>query len=185
MRALPLLLSFAAALPLVACKASAPPQNEVVGNGAASAIVTTTVPLRVMTARGVQTLSMELAVTGEEQERGLMHRAPLPQGRGMLFPFPLPHIASFWMKDTPSPLDLIFVRPDGTVAAVLPGKPNDLTPISAGEPVSAVAEIAAGEAGRLGIAPNDRIEWGDCAQGRMKPGEPVNPFAFCPARSAP
>ncbi|HEX7874524.1 MAG TPA: DUF192 domain-containing protein [Sphingobium sp.] len=179
---LPLL---AVALALTACKGATPSSNEAAGNAAAGAIVATTVPLRVTTAKGVQTLSMELAITGEEQERGLMLRPPLPQGRGMLFPFPLPHIASFWMKNTPSPLDLIFVRPDGTVAAVLPGKPNDLTPISAGEPVSAVVEIAAGEAGRLGIAPNDRIEWGDCAQGRMQPGDPVNPFAFCPARPAP
>lgn len=137
--------------------------------------------MRIMTAKGAQALSMELAITPAEQERGLMGRRPLPQGRGMLFPFALPHMASFWMKDTPAPLDLLFVRPDGTIAAVLHGKPEDRTPLSAGEPVSAVAEIGAGEATRLGVAPGDRVEWGDCAQGRTKPGDPVNPFAFCPA----
>ncbi|HEX7855954.1 MAG TPA: DUF192 domain-containing protein [Sphingobium sp.] len=182
MRILPL-LPLAAALALSACKATPPPQNEGAdaGGNSAGAVVTTSVPLRITTTGGIQTLSMELAITEEEQEKGLMNRPPLPQGRGMLFPFSLPHIASFWMKNTPAPLDLLFVRPDGTVAAVLHGKPNDLTPLSAGEPVSAVVEIGAGEAERMGIAPKDRIEWGDCSGGRRQPGDPLNPFAFCPA----
>ncbi|MFT3968136.1 MAG: DUF192 domain-containing protein [Sphingobium sp.] len=179
-------LILAAALTLTACKGASPQHESNIGNmgddADNAAVVTTTVPLRATTAGGVRTLSMELAITQEEQARGLMHRQPLPQGRGMLFPFALPHMASFWMKDTPSPLDLIFVRPDGSVAAVLPGKPNDLTPISAGEPVSAVIEIASGEAARLGITPGTQVEWGDCTQGRMRPGDPLNPFAFCPAR---
>jgi uncharacterized membrane protein (UPF0127 family) len=179
MRAPFLLASCATLLVLAACKASPPPQNEAANMP--GAVVTTTVPLRVKTAQGVQTLSMELAITEQEQEKGLMHRPPLPQGRGMLFPYSLPRTMSFWMKDTPAPLDLLFVRPDGTVAAVLHGKANDLTPLSTGEPVSAVMEIGAGEAARMGIVPDDRIEWGDCSQGRTKPGTPLNPFAFCPA----
>lgn len=175
MRALPLLLLTL----LAACKPAPDTAQDAVPPGA---VVTTTVPLRLKTAQGGQVLSMELAISEAEQERGLMHRPPLPQGRGMLFPFVLPRVASFWMKDTPAPLDLLFIRPDGTVATVLHGKPGDLSPLSAGEPVSAVVEIGAGEADRLGARPGDTVEWGDCSQGRGQPGAPINPMAFCPAK---
>jgi uncharacterized membrane protein (UPF0127 family) len=174
-----LFVSLAVTLALSACKPSPPSTDAPPG-----AVVTTTVPLRIATAQGARIFSMELAISEAEQERGLMHRPPLPQGRGMLFPFALPRTISFWMKDTPAPLDLLFMRPDGTVAAILHGKPDDRTPLSAGEPVSAVVEIGAGEAERLGIRPGDRVEWGDCSQGRMKPGEPLNPLAFCPATAS-
>ena len=167
----------ALAIALSACRAEAPSP----ANGSAAAQSLSTLPLRISTTTGTQTLIVELAATEAEQERGLMHRPPLPPGRGMLFPFRLPRMASFWMKDTPAPLDLLFMRPDGTVAAILPGKPNDLTPISAGEPVSAVIEIAAGEAARLGLAAGDRIQWGACDRRRTAPGAPLNGQAFCPA----
>jgi uncharacterized membrane protein (UPF0127 family) len=139
-----------------------------------------TVRLKIATPRNVQHLSVEVAVTEEQQEHGLMHRATLPQGRGMLFPFSLPRTASFWMKDTQIPLDLLFIRTDGTIAAILHGKPNDLRPLSAGEPVIAVMEIGSGEANRLGIGLDSHIEWGDCREGRQRPGVPINPLAFCP-----
>ncbi|MBN8818031.1 MAG: DUF192 domain-containing protein [Sphingomonas sp.] len=122
------------------------------------------VSLRISTASGARhDFAVELAIDEQSQERGLMERASLPPDHGMLFPFPYPRIASFWMKNTPLPLDLIFIRPDGTIAAALPGKPNDLHPISAGEPVSAVLEISGGRAAALGIKVGDRVQWGDCA----------------------
>src|ERR1044072_737556 len=65
-----------------------------------------TVTLRIRTAANqTRALAMELAITPADQERGLMHRKSLPAGHGMLFPFPLPRTASFWMKDTPLALD--------------------------------------------------------------------------------
>lgn len=140
-----------------------------------------TVPLRIWTAAGqIRAFTVEVAVTPEEQQRGLMNRAMLPAGHGMAFPFPLPRSASFWMKDTPLPLDLLFVRPDGTIAAVLPGKPEDLTPISAGEPVSAVVEIAGGSAMALGIAAGDHVQWGQCPTQPQPAGQAWDALAFCP-----
>jgi uncharacterized membrane protein (UPF0127 family) len=169
-----LLLAFA----LSACRAE-PPANSA-ANEAAPATALSTVPLRIATATGRRTIDVELAISEGEQEQGLMHRTALPSGHGMLFPFAMPKMASFWMKDTVIPLDLIFIRPDGRVAAILSGKPNDLTPLSANDPATAVLEIAGGEATRLGLAVGDRIEWGECKDGRQKPGEPINPLAFCP-----
>lgn len=121
-----------------------------------------TIPLSIATASGTHRFTVEVARTDAEQQRGLMHRRHLGAGGGMLFPFAYPRTASFWMKDTPIALDLLFVRPDGTVAAILNGQPGDLRPLSAGEPVSAVVEIAGGTAARLGVTPGDRVGWGTC-----------------------
>ncbi|HEX7821412.1 MAG TPA: DUF192 domain-containing protein [Sphingobium sp.] len=177
MRALPL-LTLALTLVLDGCKASPPSQDTT--NSARPAVLSIA-PLRVTTARGIKALTMEVAISPEEQERGLMHRTSLRPGHGMLFPFTLPQTASFWMKDTLIPLDLLFVRPNGSIAAILHGQPKDLHPLSAGEPVSAVVEIGGGEAQRLGIVAEDRLEWGDCREGRQQPGVPITtPLAFCP-----
>jgi uncharacterized membrane protein (UPF0127 family) len=142
------------------------------GNGSANATAPTSqtdeavdgeVELLVRTASGQNHhFIAELAVDEASQAQGLMGRASLADDRGMLFPFPVPNMASFWMKNTPLPLDLLFIRPDGTIAAILQGKPNDLHPISAGEAVSAVLEIKQGRAQALGIAPGDRVQWGNC-----------------------
>ncbi|MBT2185380.1 DUF192 domain-containing protein [Sphingobium nicotianae] len=126
---------------------------------------------------------VELAVTEPEQERGLMERRSLADNRGMLFPFAFPATANFWMKNTPLPLDLLFIRPDGTIAAILPGMPNDLHPLTAGEPVSAVLEIRQGRAQALGIGPGDRVQWGDCANGAASPAGVWEADRFCPAPS--
>lgn len=139
-----------------------------------------TVGLIIRTADGQRrSFAVELAVDQASQEHGLMGRTSLPDNGGMLFPFPFPNMASFWMKDTPLPLDLVFIRPDGTIAAILPGKPNDLHPISAGEAVSAVLEIRQGRAEAMGLSPGDHVQWGDC-----KGAEPAAAWQadrFCPA----
>lgn len=170
-----MLASFAAAIMLAACDAPAPMQND-------DAIVESQlpiVPLSIATASGTHRFTVEVARTDAEQQRGLMHRERIAPDGGMLFPFAYPRTASFWMKDTPAPLDLLFVRPDGTIAAILHGRPGDLSPLSAGEPVSGVVELAGGSAERLGMAAGDRVQWGDCSP--YPPSDtPVGPF--CPDR---
>lgn len=148
---IPLLLLAA----LTACDAASPPRNE----SARADAVLPTVPLVIATSSGERRFNLEVARTDPEQQRGLMHRRRVDARGGMLFPFSYPRTASFWMKDTAVALDLLFVRPDGTIAAILNGRPGDLSPLSAGEPVSAVIEIAGGEASRQGIAPGDRVRW--------------------------
>jgi hypothetical protein len=51
---------------------------------------------------------VEMADDPQERERGLMYRATLPEGKGMLFIFQQPTKASFWMKNTKIPLDLMY-----------------------------------------------------------------------------
>jgi uncharacterized membrane protein (UPF0127 family) len=63
------------------------------------------------------------------------------------------------MKNTLIPLDMIFIRADGTIARVATAVPHSLAPVPAGEPVAAVLEIAGGRAAELGIRERDRVEW--------------------------
>jgi uncharacterized membrane protein (UPF0127 family) len=173
-------LGIALLLATAGCKGTSAPTEDATNAAEMEATQTGTVLLRIRSAGDkVHTFTIELAVDDQAQRQGLMGRTSLPDDGGMIFPFPYPQVASFWMKDTPLPLDLIFIRPDGTIAAVLEGKPNDLRPISAGESVSAVLEIARGRADALGIMPGDRVEWGDCAS----PAPAANAWRadrFCP-----
>ena len=118
------------------------------------------IPLEIRTAKGKLKFKVEIARTAEEQARGLMFRTSLPEFGGMIFPMVPPRVASFWMKDTVIPLDMIFIRSDGTIARIAANTiPYDLSPVSSGEPVVAVLEIAGGRAEALGIAENDRVIW--------------------------
>lgn len=99
-----------------------------------------------------------IAATPERREQGLMFVRVLPEKGGMLFLFPVSMHAGFWMKNTFIPLDLLFVRQNGTIARIAErARPHDLTPIPSGEPVLAVLELAGGTAAKLGLRPGDRI----------------------------
>ena len=105
---------------------------------------------------------VEVARTSEEQAKGLMFRRAMGADEGMLFPFDPPRQASFWMKNTVISLDLLFIRADGSVESIAANAvPYSLDPISSGEPVAAVLEIAAGRAAELGIKPGDTVTWRD------------------------
>ncbi|RYY26875.1 MAG: DUF192 domain-containing protein [Sphingomonadales bacterium] len=119
----------------------------------------------VQTTAGPRVFNVDVARTGAEQERGLMFRTGIPADGGMIFtPYPAegngPREASFWMKNTPSSLDIIFIRPDGTIATIAENTvPYSEDPVKSHEPVSAVLEINAGKAAELGIAPGDKVTW--------------------------
>jgi uncharacterized protein len=117
------------------------------------------VPLTIRSATGAHHFTVQLAATPEEQQHGLMFVRSLGPDRGMIFPFDPPQVASFWMKNTLIPLDLLFVRTDGTIARIVTAKPLDETPVGAGELVGAVLEIRGGRAAELGIREGDKVEW--------------------------
>ncbi len=124
-----------------------------------------TMPLTITSTNGAHVFTVEIAKTAAEQERGLMYRTDLKPDGGMIFwPYPAgggaPRDASFWMKNTPSPLDIVYIRPDGTIARIAENTvPFSEVPIPSGEPVGAVLEIVGGRAAALGIAEGDRVTW--------------------------
>jgi uncharacterized protein len=111
--------------------------------------------------KGAELISVEIADTPALRERGLMFRHRLPPDRGMLFLYETPQPVAMWMKNTYIPLDMAFVRADGTVARIVEGAvPHSLDTIESGEPVAAVLEVAAGQARRLGLEAGALIRHG-------------------------
>ena len=118
------------------------------------------IPLTVTTAAGqVHRFKVELADTQEAQSQGLMFRTELAPDEGMIFPSVPPAPRSFWMKNTPLPLDIIFVGTDGRILNIASGVPYELQPVASTGVTKGVLELAAGRAGQLGIAPGDKVEW--------------------------
>lgn len=117
-------------------------------------------PLTVRSGSRTHRFTVEVASSPQEQATGLMHRQSLAPDRGMLFPYDPPQPAAFWMKNTLIPLDILFVRADGTIARIAAQTvPLSLELVPSLEPVAAVLEIAGGRAAELGIAPGDRVDW--------------------------
>lgn len=93
-----------------------------------------------------------LALTPEQQRRGLMHVRRLPRFTGMLFVYRNDDIHSMWMKNTLIPLDILFIRSDGSVSSIAPmTEPLSLRSIASNEPVRYVLELNGGIAEGLGI----------------------------------
>lgn len=114
--------------------------------------------LEIVTKGGVRSFSVEMAVTSEELSRGLMFRTELPEGRGMLFDFKREQPIAMWMKNTPLPLDMIFIRSDGIIVRIAERTtPQSTQTIPSGSPARAVLEVIGGTARKLGIAPGDRV----------------------------
>ncbi|QAY78301.1 DUF192 domain-containing protein [Sphingosinicella sp. BN140058] len=103
--------------------------------------------------------TVEVAPSADEQAYGLMNRQQIAPTEGMLFPFARAQPAQFWMKNTLIPLDMIFIRGDGSIARIASAAPLSLEPVGVSEPVLAVLEIAGGRAAELGITADARISW--------------------------
>ena len=88
-----------------------------------------------------------------------MFRKSLGADRGMLFPYEPAQQVAFWMKNTLIPLDIVFIRADGTIARITNAEAMDLTPLPSGEPVAAVLEIRAGRSAELKIKEGDKVSW--------------------------
>jgi uncharacterized membrane protein (UPF0127 family) len=115
-------------------------------------------PLTVVTASGEHRFMVEIADNEAARQRGLMEREPLPDDRGMLFQFPDVAERGFWMRNTPSPLDIIYIDPHGRIVSIA----RNTTPMSdeiipSNGPASGVLELRAGRADEIGARPGDRV----------------------------
>lgn len=106
---------------------------------------------------GDHRFSIEIADDAVERSRGLMHRTDMPNNRGMLFVFEDTRPVSFWMKNTPMPLDLLFIGPDGRVAAIRQGVPFSEVSIAPGVPTRFVLELKEGTAAGAGITTGTQL----------------------------
>jgi uncharacterized protein len=107
---------------------------------------------------GVHSFTVELANNDAEREHGLMFRKELPEGKGMLFDFEHEAPVVFWMHNTFIPLDMIFIRADGSILRIAENtEPLSDRRIPSGGPVRGVLEVIGGTARKLGIEPGDKV----------------------------
>ena len=116
-------------------------------------------PLTIVSGSARHAFQVEVMREEADRAQGLMYRRSLAPDRGMLFDFGRVEPVSMWMKNTYLSLDMLFIRPDGTIARIAADtEPLSTQTISSGEPVNGVLELAAGTAARLGIKAGDRVE---------------------------
>lgn len=102
---------------------------------------------------------VELAISMEEQARGMMGRQSLAPDSGMLFIYKTAEPRSFWMRNVPIALDIIYINEDATIGSIVAmAKPNDPTSLPSDYPAVAVLEIAGGRVAELGIVIGDKVE---------------------------
>ena len=107
---------------------------------------------------GTARFNIEIADTPELRAEGLMFRESLPPSSGMLFVYEKPGRATFWMKNTSIPLDMIFFDFQGLATSIhRDAIPHDTRLIDGGEDVAAALEINAGMASRFGIDVGSQI----------------------------
>src|SRR3954449_3243513 len=114
--------------------------------------------LLIETPAGQHRFTVELAATPSERSRGLMFRRAMQPDHGMLFDFRAPQPVAFWMKNTPLPLDMLFIDEAGAIVQIAADTvPYSETPIPSEQPIRAVLELNAGTAKRLGITAGAKV----------------------------
>lgn len=113
----------------------------------------------VVTASGSHKFEVELAITPEQREQGLMYRQTLGKDAGMLFLYNSPQPIAVWMKNTFIPLDIIFIGADGTIISMHErAVPLSTTTMSSDGLAKAFLELNGGTVSRLGIKVGDKIQ---------------------------
>ncbi len=110
--------------------------------------------------RGPVTVTVEVADTPDARAQGLMYRKDLAPDAGMLFLFDTPAQQRFWMKNTPLPLDMVFIAPDRRIAGIVANtKPFSTNPLGVDALSQYVLEVHAGFCAAHGIAVGDTVEF--------------------------
>lgn len=108
---------------------------------------------------GEKTVRMQLAVRMREMERGLMERRDLGADDGMLFVYPGVQRMSFWMRNTPTPLDIGFFNAEGVLEEVYPLHPYDETSVkSRSERIKFALEVNQGWFAKNGVKPGAKLD---------------------------
>ena len=106
---------------------------------------------------GRHEFSVEVAQTERQQQIGLMFRTKVAANAGMLFPWPQPMKSQRWMENTLVPLDMVFIKTDGTIDSIAENTvPKSLAVVSSDGVVASTLELQGGLTAKLGISVGDR-----------------------------
>ncbi|HEY7558081.1 MAG TPA: DUF192 domain-containing protein [Candidatus Binatia bacterium] len=113
---------------------------------------------------------VEIADTPAKREMGLQYRRELALDQGMIFLFPTEEQQSFWMKNTPLPLDMIFISAEQKIVGIIENTvPFSLEARSVSGRSQSVLEINAGLSRRYGFKAGDAVRFqGFSAEGATR-----------------
>ncbi|WP_432201853.1 DUF192 domain-containing protein [Erythrobacter sp. W53] len=162
------MIGLLAALVVAACSpqadaqasATPAPANSEIGSAIHPVSGLRVTPLTITAAGQVHSFDVEVAATDEEQAQGYMFRTEIGDFEGMIFPSKTPQLRSFWMKNTPLPLDIIYIGVDSRILNIhAMTTPYSLESYASDGPAIAVLELRGGRAEELGIEPGDLVQW--------------------------
>jgi uncharacterized membrane protein (UPF0127 family) len=108
-----------------------------------------------------QTVQLELADDRKEYAHGLKFRDSISKNHGMLFVLNNPEKVKLWMKDTPVPLDMIFLQ-NGVIKSIVkaapPCKTKTCPNYDSVYPINQVIELPAGSTKTLDLKVGKRLE---------------------------
>jgi uncharacterized membrane protein (UPF0127 family) len=113
-----------------------------------------------LTITGRTSYTAYIADTDVTREFGLMNitEADLPVDRGMIFVFDQDRLLSFWMRNTVIPLDIAYIRSDGTIVKTHTMQPLDERGYPSIEPARFALEVRAGQFAQWGVQAGDHVE---------------------------
>jgi len=105
-------------------------------------------------------IDIEIAEDDEARGQGMMYRSKMLESQGMFFIFTREEPQSFWMRNTPLSLDIIFVNKNNEIVKIH----KNTTPFSESsyatlQPAIYVVEVLAGYTDTYGIKEGDKIVW--------------------------
>ena len=116
-------------------------------------------PLSIVTASGEHKFMVEIADDEAERQKGLMFRPPLADDRGMLFEFEDSAERGFWMHNTPSSLDIIYIDTTGHIVSIAShATPYSDATLPSNGAATGVLELRAGRVDEIGAKPGDTVK---------------------------
>jgi uncharacterized protein len=110
--------------------------------------------------KSIVSIDIEIADDEVSREVGLMGRPVMGERQGMLFVFEEEQFASFWMRNTILPLDMIFINKQEQIVTIQKNtKPFSDESYAANALTMFVLEVNAGFAENYGIKEGYRIRW--------------------------
>lgn len=108
----------------------------------------------------IRTIEIEIAEDDASRQRGLMYRRQMTLDQGMLFIFNEEDMRSFWMANTPIPLDIAFVDADAQIVNIVKRtKPLSQEHVNSTGPAQYVVEVRGGFSDRYGLDETASIRW--------------------------
>ena len=110
--------------------------------------------------KSIVSIDIEIADDDAKREVGMMGRPSMEECQGMFFILEEEQLASFWMRNCPLSLDMIFINKQGNIITIHKNtKPFSDDSYTAAAMTLFVLEVNAGFTDKYGIKEGDIVSW--------------------------